>query len=205
MENNNFSPQESLALIESMIQKAQNKFAENGFLYLLWGWTVFVCGTLQFILLHFFKFQNHDKIWIITWLIIIYQVIYLKRKKQERTVKTYYDEVIGYVWISFVTAMFLIGYAIAHTSSIFGEYYILFTPCILVLYGIPVFLSGILLRFKPLIIGGIGCWVLSFVASITLTRIPYDYQLLFIPFTMLVAWIIPGYLMRKKYLQTNQL
>lgn len=203
MENNNFSPQESLALIESMIQKAQNKFAENGHLYLLWGWTVFVCGILQFVLLHFFQYQDHYRIWMITWLVVIYQIIYLKRKKHERPVKTYYDEVIGYVWISFVTAMFLIGYAITNSASMFSSYYMLFTPCILVLYGVPVFLSGILLRFKPLTIGGIGCWVISFVASTSLVRIDYDYQLLFIPAAMLVAWIIPGYLMRKKYLQTN--
>ncbi|MFC4232417.1 hypothetical protein ACFOW1_10975 [Parasediminibacterium paludis] len=203
MGKKHFSPQESLALIESMIQKAQNKFAENGHLYLLWGWTVFVCSFLQFVLLHFFQYQYHYRIWGITWLVAIYQMIYLKRKKRERTVKTYYDEVIGYVWISFVAAMFLIGYAISNTGSMFSAYYTLFTPCILVLYGIPVFLSGILLRFKPLTIGGVGCWIISFVASTSLTKIPYDYQLLFIPITMLVAWIVPGYLMRKKYLQTN--
>ncbi|MDI9364672.1 MAG: hypothetical protein QM541_06955 [Flavobacterium sp.] len=203
MENNNLSPQESLALIESMIQKAKNKFAENGHLYLLWGWTVFVCGTLQFVLLHFFRYNGHNKIWMVTWLLIVYQAIYLKRKIPKRAVKTYYDEVIGYVWISFVAAMFLIGYAITNTEGMFSQYYMLFTPCILVLYGVTVFLSGILLRFKPLTIGGISCWLISFVASTSITKIPYDYQLLFIPAAMLVAWIVPGYLMRKKYLQTN--
>jgi hypothetical protein len=203
MENNNFSPQESLALIESMIQKAQNKFAENGHLYLLWGWTVFVCGILQFVLLHFFQYKQHYQVWMITWLVAIYQIIYIAKKKKEKKVTTHYDEVIGYVWISFVVAMFLIGYAITNTSSLFPQFYIAFTPCILVLYGIPSFLSGIILRFKPLTIGGIGCWILGFVASNSLTRIGYDYQLLFIPAAMLVAWIVPGYLMRKKYLQTN--
>ena len=203
MEKSNFSPQESLALIESMIQKAQNRFAENGHLYLLWGWVVFVCGILQFVLLHFFQYQEHYQVWLITWLVVIYQVVYLRKKQKLAAVKTYYDEVIGYVWISFVTAMFLIGYAITNASSFFSNYYMLFTPCIIVLYGIPVFLSGVLLRFKPLIFGGIGCWIISFVASNSLTRIDYDYQLLFIPAAMLVAWIIPGYLMRKKYLLTN--
>jgi hypothetical protein len=203
MEKNNFSPQESLALIESMIQKAQNRFAENGHLYLLWGWVVFVCGILQFVLLHFFQYQEHYQVWMITWLVVIYQVVYLRRKQKQKAVKTYYDEVIGYVWISFVAAMFLIGYAITSASSLFSNYYMLFTPCIIVLYGIPVFLSGVLLRFKPLMLGGIGCWAISFVASNSLIRVAYDYQLLFIPAAMLVAWIIPGYLMRKKYLQTN--
>jgi len=35
------SPQEALQLIESMINKAQNRFGENGTLYLLWGWVLF--------------------------------------------------------------------------------------------------------------------------------------------------------------------
>ncbi|MBC7651769.1 MAG: hypothetical protein H7101_08470 [Deinococcales bacterium] len=201
--NTNFSPEQSLALIESMIQKAQNKFAENGHLYLLWGWVVFICGVLQFVLLHFFQYQDHYRVWMITWLVVIYQIIYLNKKQKQKTITTYYDEVIGYVWISFVTAMFLIGFAITSASSIFSKYYLLFTPCIIVLYGIPVFLSGILLRFKPLTYGAIGCWILSFVASRSLVLLHYDYQLLFIPTAMLVAWIIPGYLMRKKFLQTN--
>jgi hypothetical protein len=203
MENSNFSPQESLALIESMIQKAQNKFAENGHLYLLWGWVVFICGILQFVVLHYFQYKQHYLVWMMTWLLAIYQIIYIAKRKKEKKVTTYYDEVIGYVWISFVVAMFLIGYAITNTSSLFPRFYIVFTPCILVLYGIPSFLSGIILRFKPLIFGGIGCWLLGFIASITMLRWNYDYQLLFIPAAMLIAWIIPGYLMRKKYLQTN--
>ncbi len=203
MNNSDFSPQESLQLIESMIKKAQNKFAENGHLYLLWGWVVFICGILQFVLLHFFQYKEHYSVWMITWVVAIYQIIYLKKKQKQKIVKTYYDEVIGYVWMSFVAAMFLIGFAITNISNIFDKYYLLFTPCIIVLYGIPVFLSGILLRFKALTYGGIGCWVLSFAASRSLVQLSYDYQLLFIPTAMLVAWIIPGYLMRKKYLQTN--
>lgn len=204
MDNNtNFSAEESLLLINTMIAKAKNNFAENGHLYLLWGWVVFVCGLLEFVLLHFFNYREHYQVWMITWLVFIYQIFYLRKLDKQKSVKTYYNEVIGYVWTSFVAAMFLLGFAITSTSSIFPKYYQLFTPCILVMYGIPVFLSGILLRFKPLIIGGIGCWLLSLAASISLVTLSYQYQLLFIPAAMLVAWIIPGYIMRKKYLQTN--
>jgi hypothetical protein len=199
----NFSPEESLLLINSMITKAQNKFAENGYLYLLWGWVVFICGILQFVLLHFFNYKQHYQVWMITWLVIIYQIFYLRKAEKQKVVKTYYDEVIGYVWTTFVAAMFLIGFAISKTSSIFPNYYQLYTPCILVMYGIPVFLSGVLLRFKPLMVGGIGCWLLSIAASSSLVTLNYHYQLLFIPVAMLVAWIIPGYIMRKKYSQLN--
>jgi hypothetical protein len=69
---------------------------------------------------------------------------------------------------------------------------------LLAVYGMPVFLTGVIVRFKPLIIGGIACWILC-IASTFITI--YDYQFLLIPVAMLVAWIIPGYLLRAKYKQ----
>jgi hypothetical protein len=50
-----------------------------------------------------------------------------------------------------------------------------------------------------LVIGGIGCWVLSVIAL----YVPYDYQLLLVPAAMIIAWIIPGYLMRAKFKKVN--
>jgi hypothetical protein len=59
--------------------------------------------------------------------------------------------------------------------------------------------SGVVIKFKPLIIGGIGCWLLS----IGTLFISYDYQLLMLSAAMVVAWIIPGYLLRAKYKKVN--
>jgi hypothetical protein len=77
-----------------------------------------------------------------------------------------------------------------------GEYYAYINPIVLTVYGMPIFLSGIILRFKPLVIGGIGCWVLSIAATFISN---YDYQFLLIPLAMVIAWITPGYLLRAKY------
>ena len=62
----------------------------------------------------------------------------------------------------------------------------------------PVFLTGVIVRFKPLIIGGIACWILCIISTFIKN---YDYQFLLIPVAMLVAWIIPGYELRSKYKQ----
>jgi len=82
-----------------------------------------------------------------------------------------------------------------------GDYYSHISPILLTIYGIPIFLSGIILRFKPLIIGGIGCWILSIAAMLIEN---YDYQFLLIPLAMIIAWIIPGYLLRAKYKLQSQ-
>ena len=89
--------------------------------------------------------------------------------------------------------MVLIGFLLGQTAD--NEYYKFISPAFLALYGMPTFMSGILLRFRPLVIGGIGCWVLS-----VLTRfIDYDYQLLMLAAAMVIAWIIPGYILRSNY------
>jgi FtsH-binding integral membrane protein len=197
MQEENFSPQESLQVIYSMIEKAKNQYSENGHLYLLWGWVVFFCSITQFILLVVFHNEKHYMVWFACWGALIYQFFYLRNKLRKKRVGTYADTAIGYVWLSFFILMILTGLLLS--SQGIGEYYKLICPAFLALYGMPTFLSGILLRFRPLIMGGIGCWLLSVAAQF----INYDYQLLLISGAMVIAWIIPGYLLRMRYKKLN--
>jgi hypothetical protein len=198
MNEENFDPRQSLLLIETMINRAKDRFAEDGSMYLLWGWVVFICSLSQFILAHFFKYPYHYMVWMATWIIVIYQAIYIRRKRKYKKVKTYTGYIIGYVWLTFVIVIFLLAFLVGQLTT--TEYYAHINPILLAIYGMPIFLSGIILRFRPLILGGIGCWVLSVV---TMFITDYDYQFLMIPAAMVIAWIIPGYLLRAKYkLQT---
>ena len=194
MREENFNPNESLMLIESMINRAKDRFAEDGTMYLIWGWTVLICSLSQFVLLHFFQSPYHYTVWVVSWLVIIYQVIYIRRKRRQQRVRTYTDYIMGYVWLTFVVVIFLLAFLIGRLTT--DEYYSHINPVLLAVYGMPIFLSGIILRFKPLIIGGIGCWVLCIVTTFIHN---FDYQFLMIPVAMLVAWIIPGYMLRAKY------
>ena len=185
-----FNEQNSLQLIESMINKAKNNFSESGTVYLLWGIVVFVCSMVQFVAIHFYNNQNAYYIWFLTWLVVIYQVIFLSRKAKKEKVKTYTADILKYVWICFAASMFLFIFILQYQKAYYS-----INPAILVLYGLPTFLSGVILKFRPLIIGGIACWLLSFGSVF----VPYDYQLLFICAAVLFAWIIPGYLLRIKF------
>lgn len=193
MQEENISEKESLQIIESMINKAKNQFSENGHLYLLWGWTVLICSLSQFILMYFVNFEKHYLVWLATWLVFFYQIFYLRKERRRQIVRTYTDSIIGFVWITFVILMFLFGFLFGRVMG--EDYYYFMYPGFLALYGMPTFLSGIILRFKPLVIGGICCWILSIVSAYT----PADFQLLLIPVAMIAAWIIPGYRMKAKY------
>ncbi|MEI6265970.1 MAG: hypothetical protein WCP74_12790 [Sphingobacteriia bacterium] len=191
MENNeSLSANDSLKLIESMIYKAQNRFSENGTLYLIWGWVVFFCSIIQYLFLKFTDYTNGSLVWSVTIIVLIYQIIYLSKKQKKAKVKTYTDEIIGYVWMTFGICMGLLTVIMSKLNI-----WMLFYPFIFLFYGIPTFLSGAIMRFKPLMIGGFCCWLLSIAASF-ITSI--EVILLFIP-AVLFGWIIPGYLLRARF------
>jgi hypothetical protein len=192
-----FSPQQSLAVIQSMIETARNRFSENGHLYLLWGWVVFICSIAQFVLMNYVGYEYHYMVWMLTWAAFIYQFIYLARQKKKEKVKTYADRLISYVWISFVVMMFLFAFMFGRELG--EDYYKMMSPGFLALYGMPTFLSGIVLRFRPLVIGGLCCWGLSIAGA----YVPYEFQLLLLSAAMIAAWIVPGYLLRIKYKKEN--
>lgn len=195
MQTENFSPKESLQLIDSMINQARNRFNENGFLYLLWGWLIFFCAVGHFILLKLDLFRSPEIIWATCWLAVLFQVFYLARRNKKETVKTYSESIIGYVWVSFGICMLVISVIIGKTNS-----WHLINSIILMMYGIPTFLSGIVMQFRPLMIGGIICWALAMISAFVLPV----YVLLLLAAAVIAAWIIPGYLLRKKYRSLNK-
>ena len=196
MEQENFSPQESLQLIQSMIAKTRRDMSDNSIYFLLWGWITFAACTGQFVLKNILHYEKHYLVWFSMWLVLIYQVIYLKRKRKQQRVRTYTDDIVGFVWVAFFILMVLFGFLFGKILDPEKEYAFI-DPAFLALYGMPTFLSGVILKFRPLIIGGICCWLLSIAA----TFIVPQYHLLLLPAAMIVAWIIPGYMLRKKFKQ----
>jgi hypothetical protein len=190
MQSENFSPKDSLLLIDNMINQAKNRFSENGFLYLLWGWVILLSSVGHFILIKLQLFKHPEMIWISTWLTIIYQVIYLVRKRKEETVKTYSEHIIGYVWMVFGISLGMISFILSKTNN-----WEVMNALLLMLYGMPTFLSGVIMRFTALKVGGIICWSLSIVAVL----VAPVYVLLLLAVAVIAAWIVPGYLLRKKF------
>lgn len=184
------SPNESIALIEDMIYKAKSNFSDDSFLYLLWGWVIFICSIGHFILLKTELVKYPEYIWGLTWIAVLIQIFYIFKVEKKKRVKTYTDEIIGYIWMSFGFTMFFIVIVLGYTSS-----WVILYPLLLFLYGTPTFLSGVIIKFTPLKIGGIACWGLAFVAKFT----PNMYILLLLAISVIAAWIVPGYLLKAKY------
>lgn len=192
MENDEIrmSEKESIELITSMINKAKNRVTESGALYLFWGWLILLCCIVQFTGLYFFNYINSYYVWYSTWVLLIFQFFYIAKQKKTSSVKSYTGEINGFVWLVFFISMVLVIFI-----SIHFKYYEIIYPLILVMYGMPTFLSGVILKFRPLIIGGACCWVFAILSSFVTS----EYQSLFIAAAVIAAWIIPGYLLKKNY------
>lgn len=182
------SEEESLRLISSMINRAKNRFSENGFQYLLWGWSVLACCIIQFVTVKILHMENGYIIWMALWLVAIYQIIYVSRMK--KTVRTYTDDLVGFIWFSFFIVTILLVFICLRSGRPQ-----MIDSVLLALYGIPVFLSGGLIKFKPLIIGAFACWILAAVSPF----IAPDYTILLVAAAIIIAWIIPGYLMGARH------
>jgi hypothetical protein len=185
MENEQpINEQDSLRIIHEMIASAKNDVKGESFIFLLWGYLVFIASISQFVLVQM-QIEHNDYVWFLMPLGGVITAIYFMRKQKTEKIKTHVSELLKYVWIAFGVAMSIIMFSHSLTSD-------QLLPTIMTLYGIGLFISGGALQFKPLIIGGIFCWVCAFSGF----QVEVIYQLLIIAAAVLGGYIIPGHLLQ---------
>ena len=189
MEEKQISEKESLEIITRMIQSAKSSISDSSIFYLLWGWLVFVA-----LLAEYFLERINWPYYYIGWMILmpvgfIASSIIGIRKGRKQRMKTYIDQFMTYLWLGFIVSLMIVLFFMQKLQAD-GAY-----PVIFVLYGLGTFVSGGVLRFRPLQIGGIVCWSIA-IASI---YVEHDIQLLLGAVLMIVAYIIPGYLLRAQF------
>jgi hypothetical protein len=183
----NLSPQQSLLLIQSMIDKTKGNLGRNRFYFLLWGWYVFLAILLQFILKVVLHYERHYLVWLGVIPAVIATVIYTYRQNKQRGVRTYIGDSMASLWTGVGISFFVLSFIISNSKGGWMFSY----PFFILLYGLGTFISGRILKFTPLIIGGIINWVLACIAA----YLHYDYQMLLAAIAILTSYIIPGHLL----------
>ena len=93
MENtNDFTPEESLHLIQTMITKTKTSVAADSFYLLFWGWLVFASCFIEYILKVIVKYPDHYIIWWLMPIGGIVSAIYGARQAKKQRVKTFVEE-----------------------------------------------------------------------------------------------------------------
>ncbi len=189
MKQENFSPQESLALIQSMLEKTRSNMGENSRYFLLWGWMTFIACTGQFLLKRVFEYEQHYLVWLLVIPAAIISIYMSSREKRVGGATTYIGDSMKYLWMGMGISFFVLSMILSRlgwNTTVF--------PFFILLYGLGTFVSGKFLQFTPLVAGGISAWGLA-VAAVYL---PYDYQILCAAAAIMVSYIIPAYLLRSK-------
>lgn len=204
------SEKESLELIATMIHRAKESYYDTGFSAIMWGAVIAVCSLVRFSEIQFHYKLPFD-IYLLTLVAILPQVLISIREKKERKVKRYEDPYMDYLWLGFGISIFLLIHISNQIFGVWGswadeyknltgkpasfQFYEYVSPLFLMLYGMPTFVTGAVCRFKPMLWGGIFCWISCVITVYT----PAKTDLLLTAASALLAWFVPGIIMEKEY------
>jgi len=185
-EDETLTTQESLAIITEMISKAEGNVKENSIYFLLWGSVVAFANVGMFTLIQL-DYRHPYVVWLIAlpaWAITIY--IGYKQGKKAR-VTSHLDRISAWLWFSFGIVIF--------TLVVFGKMinYQL-NPVILLISAVPTIVSGVIIKFRPLIMGGICLWVFGILCFL----VGNPWEFLIGALAMILGYLVPGIMLRNK-------
>lgn len=215
------TPQESLQLIEGMIQKTKATYHDKGISALLWGTVVTIASLVTYARIEY-NFKLGFDIWLVVLFAIIPQIFISIQEKRKIKIRKHDDEAIDAVWIVYAITIFgLVAYqniVPAATSSLLKadgwqmmKHYLdaskpdeiitpfapSFSSIFILIYAFPTFITGLVKKFKPMIIGGIISYAAFMVSLYTETK----YDMLLCALAAICNWLIPGIILRRRYLK----
>lgn len=189
MEEKQLNEKESLELIAQMIRNTQQRLEKgSGLPFLIWGYTTVIVSLAVWYLLS--TTGNHQWNWL--WLaipIIGFPLMLLTLRKNDNHPKTYIDRIINYVWLVIGISAFIPSFA----SAFYTGFPILFTVVLLISIGTAI--TGLIIKFKPLIISG---FIGMFLSVLCLMWINTHKSILVFAALFLIVQIIPGHILNYK-------
>ena len=182
-ENQILSTEQSLDIITRMIQQAHGNVKRNSIYLILWGLVVTFANLGMFTLM-WLEYPRPYLIWLITipaWAATIY-ISYQHGKKA--TMSSHLDRINAILWFSYGVIIF--------TIVVFGfKINFQLNPLKLLISAAPACVSGTIIKFRPLAIGGILFWIFGIVCF--LTEGPWQYLIGAIAVT--TGHLVPGILL----------
>ncbi len=179
--------EESLRIITDMINRTKVNIRQGIFHLLFWGWLLTFCSLSDWLLARFTSFAHPYYVWYLIIPGAFVSMIYGFVTGRKAKVHTYADMLYMWTWIGFfITSTVLFIVQAKSMESV--------APYILLLAGLPTFLSGFIIKFKPLITGGICFWVIALLVHFAGPALAP----LGTPVAMLTGYLIPGYMLKNR-------
>lgn len=150
MEDKVLTEKESLDLISQMIRNTRSRLEDNsGIPFLIWGYTTVIVAVIVWSLVT----TSGNYLWHWLWFAIpvfggtLWLLNYKKQLNNRSRVITFVDRAISHVWMVFGIASFMI-------SIISFLTYIPILFIVLLTMGMATAITGLIIRFKPIIFSG---------------------------------------------------
>jgi hypothetical protein len=184
-EEKSLSPQESLQVIADAIAMSKENIKQNSFPFLLWGWLIAIASFSFFFLHQYTSFHFYFLPFPVLAIAGVITTIIYYRKNVSTSTVSYLSSFIYKMWmvlgISFFVVVFINVYQVNPPFT--------YT---LIIAAIGTLVSGLVMKFQPLIFGGI----ILFVAAIASVFIADDYKVLLHGVAIIFGYLIPGYLLK---------
>ncbi len=179
--------EESLRIITEMINKTKVNIRQGSFHLLFWGWLITICSLSEWLITKLTDYPHPYYVWILVIPGAFVSMIYGAVNGRKAKVQTYADMLYMWTWIGFLFAAIVLF--IVQSDKMEN-----ITPYILLLAGFPTFLSGFIVKFKPLLVGGVCFWIIAILVHFAGPSL----ALLGTPLAMVTGYLIPGYLLKNK-------
>ena len=186
-EEKSMTGEESLRIITEMINKTKISICQGSFHLLFWGWLIFFCSLSEYLLRRFTEFEHPYYVWLLVIPGVFVSLFYGFIKGRKQPVSTYATYVYVWTWMAFLFSAIILYILMFNNMQGFSAF-------ILTLAAIPTFISGIILKFRPLIIGAFTFWIFAVINHFA----GNDIASLSVPAAMLAGYLIPGYLLKRK-------
>lgn len=201
MEKNRLTPEEGFKIINKAIANFKINFKEGAQVFLLWGWILILASVSHFIILTILNNMEAQELtygswelkgllslanWVVYCLLGFILMYFMNRKlHKNKKIYSYLDGYINNLWKVTVFAFFL-------AALICVKLGITPPPVMLLIAGIATTTTGLLIKFRPVIIGGMS----FFIFSIASTFVSNEYLALIVSVAIMCGYLIPGYFLK---------
>lgn len=178
-----FSPQQSIQVIENMINRTRDQFQSTNKYFLVWGVLITLASLSQYLLIQFTDYQYNYLPWFIFPILGYIWTVRISIREEKKGI-TILGNAIKWIWIGLG-----IGFILTFISSWFIPFNI--SPFMMLLSGVGTFSTSRILHSKPYLLGSIFLFItaiacLYFMHSAT--------SLLLVAMGMTLGYTIPAIL-----------
>lgn len=189
MSTKNLSPEKQLQLIEETIAQAKENLGKHSYPFIFWGWFVSLTALINALLLTYSSLgEKSYLIWPVSMVLgAILIVLYCRKAEKKERHLTHLEYFLSRLWmvLGAVILLFTIGINFMDVNPFFIFPFIA---------GLGTVVSGVVLRFTPLTLGGIVLLVFPFYSATA----GGASLLLFYAAAIVVSYLIPGYLLKRQ-------